>query len=92
MSLFLKPLFLIGMENILEITHDEEPSEFLKIMKMHKEFRFQLLFRAQVSPAQQGVRVPIDLNEQEIVNYMANFVERTLLARGLQKRQVQRYL
>jgi len=83
MSLFMKPLFLIGMENILEITHHDEPSQFLKIIKMHKEFRFQLLFRAQVDLDQRGTRVPIDLDEQEIVNYMANYVERTLLARGL---------
>lgn len=36
----MKPLLLIGMENILALVEHDEPSNCLKILKLHRRYMF----------------------------------------------------
>lgn len=66
--LFLKPLLLIGMENVLALVEHSESSTCLQMLKLHRSYMFQLV---NTNPAEAKQTVPVDLDKSEIVKYMA---------------------
>lgn len=84
--LFLKPLYIIGFENILQLVDHQEESKILRVIKLHKRYMFQLF------KLSDQTSVPVDLKTDEIVQFMAQYMQRILQKRGFNKEQTQRYL
>ena len=80
-QLFLKPLYLIGFENILQLVDHNEESNILKVIKLHRRYMFQL-FKLSDQPS-----VPIDIKTDEIVQLMAQYMQRKLQKRGFNQTQ-----
>ena len=84
-GLFTRPLLLIGLENLISIVEEAEPSRVLRMMKLHRRYLFSLYDKSKPS-------VPCDIHRDEIVNYMASYMERTLSKQGMNKHQRAKYI
>ena len=70
-SFFLKPLLLVGFENLLSLVDFTQESATQRMIKLHSDYMFALY-----NPSKEAV--PCDLPRQEIVRYIAYCIERRL--------------